>query len=46
MHVKEGETIPAGKLKKAAHSENPKLAKRANLALTLQKLHKRHGGGV
>jgi hypothetical protein len=46
LKVKEGETIPTGKLKKASHSENPTLAKRANLALTLKKLNKRHGGQV
>jgi hypothetical protein len=44
LKVKEGETIPTGKLTKASHSENPTLAKRANLALTLKKLHHRHGG--
>lgn len=46
LKVKEGETIPTGKLTKAAHSENPTLAKRANLALTLKKLHHRHGGEI
>lgn len=46
LHVPEGETIPSGKLKKAEHSENPTLAKRANLAETLRHLHKRHGGAV
>lgn len=46
LHVKEGENIPAKKLTKAAHSDNPTLAKRANLAMTLKKLHKRHGGEV
>lgn len=46
LHVPEGETIPSGKLTKAAHSENPTLAKRANLAKTLKALHKRHGGNV
>ena len=46
LHVKEGETIPSGKLQKAAHSDNPTLAKRANLAMTLKKLHHRHGGEV
>lgn len=44
LHVPEGETIPAKKLAKAAHSDNPTLAKRAQLAETLKKLHKRHGG--
>ena len=46
LKVPKGETIPTGKLQKAAHSENPTLAKRANLAMTLKKLHKRHGGEV
>ena len=44
LGVPEGEKIPASKLSKAAHSDNPTLAKRANLAMTLKKLHKRHGG--
>lgn len=46
LHVPEGENIPAKKLQKASHSDNPTLAKRANLAMTLKKLHKRHGGEV
>lgn len=46
LKVPEGKNIPSGKLQKASHSENPKLAKRANLAMTLKKLHKRHGGQV
>lgn len=36
LHVKKGEKIPAKKLEKAAHSDNPKLAKRASLAKTLR----------
>lgn len=44
LHVPEGETIPAKKLARAAHSDNPALAKKAQLAETLKKLHKRHGG--
>ena len=44
LKVPEGETIPTGKLTKASHSTNPTLAKRANLALTLKKINKRHGG--
>jgi hypothetical protein len=40
LHVPEGEKIPAKKIAKAAHSENPTLAKRARLAQTLSKLHK------
>jgi hypothetical protein len=41
LHVKEGEKIPEGKLKKAEHSKNPKTAKRARLAETLKKMHKK-----
>jgi hypothetical protein len=46
LKIPTGETIPTGKLEKASNSENPTMAKRANLALTLKKLHKRHGGQV
>ena len=46
LHVKKGEKIPAKKLVKASHCTNPTLAKRANLAQTLKKLNKRHGGEV
>lgn len=46
LHVPEGEKIPAKKLEKAAHSDNPTLAKKARLAETLKTLHKRHGGDV
>jgi len=41
LHVKEGEKIPAAKLKKAEHSKNPILAKRAHLAETLKGLRKK-----
>ena len=44
LHVPAGEKIPAKKLAKAAHSDNPKLAKRANLAMTLKRMHKKEGG--
>ncbi len=40
LHVKKGEKIPAAKLKKAEHSKNPTMKKRAVLAETLKKLHK------
>ena len=40
MGVPEGKKIPRGKLNKAAHSDNPLLAKRANLAKTLEGMHK------
>ena len=39
LHVPEGKDIPSGKLEKAAHSDNPKLAKRARLAETLKSFH-------
>jgi hypothetical protein len=44
LGIPEGETIPQSKIAKATHSDNPKIAKQANLAKTLAKLHKRHGG--
>ncbi len=46
LHVKSGHTIPVGKLEQASHSENPKLAKKANLAKTLKTLHRKYGGDV
>lgn len=46
LHVPEGEKIPEKKLEKAAHSDNPKLAKRANLAKTLKRMHRADGGLV
>jgi hypothetical protein len=39
LGVPEGKNIPAKKLAKAAHSNNPKLARRARLAQTLKKMH-------
>ena len=42
LGVPEGQKIPAAKLAKASHSDNPTLARRANLAKTLGKMH--HGG--
>ena len=44
LHVPAGEKIPEKKLKKAEHSSNPKLAKRARLAETLKGLHRATGG--
>lgn len=38
LGVPQGKSIPAAKIRKAAHSDNPTLAKRANLALTLKGL--------
>ena len=46
LHVPEGEKIPAKKLEKAAHSKNPKLAKKAHLAETLKRMHHAKGGEV
>ena len=40
LGVKEGQTIPATKLRAAANSSNPTTAKRANLALTLKRMRK------
>jgi hypothetical protein len=40
LGVPEGKKIPTNKLDKAAHSSNPKLAKRARLARTLSGLRK------
>lgn len=41
LGVPEGQKIPPAKLNAAAHSDNPTLAKRANLAKTLKKLRKK-----
>lgn len=41
LKVKKGEKIPASKLKKAEHSKNPTLRKRAMLAETLKKMRKK-----
>ena len=41
LGVPQGKTIPAGKIAKAAHSDNPTLARRARLAETLKAMH--HG---
>ncbi len=43
LHVPEGEKIPKAKLEAAAKKGNTKTAKRARLALTLKKLHKKGG---
>ena len=39
LHVPEDKKIPEKKLNKATHSDNKLLAKRANLAKTLGKMH-------
>lgn len=41
LHVKAGEKIPVSKIKKAEHSKNPTLRKRAVLAETLKKMHRK-----
>jgi len=41
LHVKKGERIPEAKIKKAEHSKNPKLRKRAVLAETLKHMKKK-----
>ncbi len=41
LGVPEGQKIPAKKIEKAAHSDDPKLAQRARLAETLKKLNKK-----
>jgi len=41
LGVKEGEKIPEKKIKKAEHSKNPLLKKRAVLAETLKNMHKK-----
>ena len=46
LHVPQGEKIPAKKFAAASHSDNPKLARRANLAKTLKGLHKSAGGAL
>jgi hypothetical protein len=39
LHVPEGQKIPAAKIAKAAHSQNPRVRKQANLAKTLKGMH-------
>lgn len=41
LHVKKGEKISEATLKKAEHSKNPKTRKRAVLAETLKKMHRK-----
>ena len=41
LGVAKGKKIPAAKLEKAEHSKNPKTRKRAVLAETLKKMHKK-----
>jgi hypothetical protein len=44
LHVKEGEKIPAAKLEKATHSENPATRKQAALAKVFRGAHHNAGG--
>lgn len=46
LGVAEDRTIPQAKVNKATHSDNPKVAKQARLAQTLEHLHRKHGSGV
>lgn len=46
LGVPQGDKIPKSKITKAAHSDNPTLAKRARLAETLSKLRRKCGGEV
>ena len=39
LGVPQGEKIPEKKLNKAAHSDNPRMRKQANLAKTLKGFH-------
>lgn len=41
LHAKAGKPIPEAKLEKAAKSKSPMMAKRARLAMTLKKMHKK-----
>jgi len=41
LHIPQGQKIPQKTLKKAEHSNNPLLAKRARLAETFRKMHHR-----
>lgn len=41
LGIKAGNKIPESKIKKAEHSSNPTLRKRANLADTLKKMNRK-----
>jgi len=41
LHIKKNEKIPMAKIKKAEHSKNPSLRKKAVLAETLKSFHKK-----
>ena len=42
LGVPQGQKIPISKIRKAANSSDPTLRKRAQLALTLEKMHNYH----
>ncbi len=44
LGIPQGETIPSGRLHKAEHSNNPRVAKQARLAETLKHLNHKYGG--
>lgn len=46
LGVAEDRTIPQAKVMKASHGDNPRVAKEARLAETLEHLHRKHGKGV
>lgn len=46
LHVPQGDIIPKSKIMKAEHADNPRVAKEARLADTLEHLHKRCRGGI
>ena len=46
LKVPMGETIPQGRIEKASQSNDLHLAKMANFAKTMKKLHARHGGKI
>lgn len=46
LHVPEGNPIPKAKINKAEHANNPKVAKQARLAATLEHMHRKCGGSV
>ena len=46
LGVKPDAIIPQSKIMKAEHADNPRVAKQARLAETLEHMRKRCGGGV
>ena len=45
LNIPADNIIPKAKIMKAEHADNPKVAKEARLAQTLEHLNKRCGGG-